>query len=388
MKWALLALVAAAIGASFFFGGDDPTTGAGAPKGPRAAAVATAAVTDERVVERATYPGELDADAADVAALFAGRLDQVHVRIGDLVAAGDPIATVHIVDLAAQRDEADARARASQADIDRTRAELEAAQRDAARFASLGQDALVAAREADAARARARALTAELQRARASLAEAQARVAQLGVRESESLVRAPYAGRVVDRYADPGGFVTTGARLVRLVASGPLRVRIEIPEQDVPRVTVGAAVEIGVPSLGPASAHARITGMGGEVLRDRRVVIVEALLGHHPEAWLAGMYASATVVHQAIERGPVVPEGALLTRVGGDGRPVAGVFRRDDAVARWVPVKVRAREGSRVAIDGELAIGAEVLVQGHHDLGDGAAIRVSLPRAPSPGAGL
>ncbi|MCC6620903.1 MAG: efflux RND transporter periplasmic adaptor subunit [Deltaproteobacteria bacterium] len=388
MKWALLAVVAAAIGVSFFVGRDEAPDAASAPKGPRPAAVAVATVGDTRVVERATYPGELDADAADVAALFAGRLDRVHVRIGDLVAEGAPIATVTIVDLAEQRDEATAQIRGADADIARTRAELDAAQRDAARFATLDEAALVATREAEAARARARALAADLQSARARLAEAEARLAQLERRGKESEVSAPFTGRVVDRYADPGGFVATGTRLVRLVESGPLRARFEVPEQDVGRVRPGAAVDIAVPALGPATAPARITGVGGEVLRDRRVVLVEALLDHHPDLWLAGMYASASVVHRMIERGPVVPEGALLSRVGGDGRPVTGVFRRDDAVARWVPVDVLAREGSRVAVAGELTVGAEVLVQGHQDLSDGAAIRVAAPPAPAPGAGL
>ena len=97
LKWAIIALVALGFGASFFVDCDEE---AEAPKGgPRVAAVATATVGSELVVERVAYPGELDADAADVAAVFAGRLDAVNVRIGDVVEKGALLAAVSIVDL-------------------------------------------------------------------------------------------------------------------------------------------------------------------------------------------------------------------------------------------------------------------------------------------------
>lgn len=384
MKWALLALVAAAIGVSFFVEFGDEAEAVSAPKGPRAWAVAIAKVAVEPVVERAAYPGELDADAADVAALYAGRLDAVHVRLGDRVAAGDRLAAITIVDLGEQRSEAEAAVSAARAEIRRVRAELDNANREAGRLDALGEAALVAKQEADSARARARALAAEAQRAQAALAEAEARVALLGRRETESAVVAPFAGQVVERWVDPGGFVSTGTRLVRLVQSDVLRVRFEVPEQDVPEVALGAEVEVSVPALGDERAPARVTGIAGEVLRDRRVVMVEAIFDRRPAGWLPGMYASASVVHRKIERTPVVPEAALLTRIDPEGGTRVGVFRRDGGVARWVPVEVVGRADGRVAVRGDVAADAEVLVQGHHDLADGAAIRVSTP-ADGPG---
>lgn len=383
MKWALLALAAAAVVGSFVVECDGavPPGSPGGPgaggNGPRPTAVAVARAEVVPISERVTYPGELDADAADIAAVFAGRLDAVHVRLGDRVATGAPLATIAIVDLTEQKAEAEAQLRAARADIERVKAELDAAEREAARMATLRESSLVAVQEADAARAKARALTADRQRASAAAGESEARLALLHRRETESTVRAPFAGRVVDRYTDPGGFVQTGARLVRLVAEGPLRVRFEVPEEDVGHVRVGALVGVAVPALGPATAPARVSGLGGEVLRDRRVVIVEALLDPPPETWLSGMFAAASVVHRTVTDAPVVPAAALLTRVGPEGALTTGVFAREGGVARWVPVEVAARAGERVAVRGALAPGAEVLVEGHQDLADGAPIRVA-----------
>lgn len=385
MKWALLALAAAAVIASFFVDCDEATPPPGnGHRAPRAAAVATARVVVEPVIERATYPGELDADAADVAAVFAGRLDALHVRVGDVLAPGDPVAVIAIVDLAEQKAEAEAQLRAARADVERVKAELEVAQREAGRIATLKEASLVAAQESDAAKARARALSAQRQRVLATASEAEARLALLERRATESTVRAPFAARVVDRYLDPGGFVQAGTRLVRLVATAPLRARFEVPEQHVGRVTVGAPADVTVPALDTdVVVPARVTGKSGEVLRDRRVVVVEALIEHPPEAWISGMYATATVVHRTIDDAPVVPAAALLTRMGDGGALLAGVFVADAGVARWVPTEVVARANDRVALRGAIAAGAEVLVAGHQDLADGAPIRTAAPGTPA-----
>ncbi len=379
LKWAIIALVALGLGATFFVDCDEE---AAAPKGgPRVAAVATAAVGAELVTERVAYPGELDADAADVAAVFAGRLDAMHVRIGDVVERGAPLAVVSIVDLAELKADAAAQIRAAKAVIQRNKADLDLAQREAARFAKLVEGSLVSSSEADVVRSRARALGAEQQGALAALAQAEAQLALLTRREEESTIRAPFAGRVVDRYVDAGGFVTVGLRLVRLVATGDLRVRFEVPEQDIAYAKVGGAVDVAVPALGPETASATISGIGAEVQRDRRVVIVEGVVSKAPATWVAGMYTSAFVVHHSIEGGPVVPEAALLSRVDDAGKTVVGVFVNVDKVARWVPVEVRARARGRVAVSGDVKVGAEVLIEGHQDLSDGATIRATR-RAP------
>jgi multidrug efflux pump subunit AcrA (membrane-fusion protein) len=47
-----------------------------------------------------------------------------------------------------------------------------------------------------------------------------------------------------------------------------------------------------------------------------------------------------------------------------------------------VPVRVVARDGDRVAVEGALDAGAQVLVRGHTDLADGAPIAVQSGAAP------
>lgn len=191
----------------------------------------------------------------------------------------------------------------------------------------------------------------------------------------ESVVRAPFAGRVAERFVDPGTIVTASARLVRIVQVSPLRIRFDVPEADVPRLARGATVSI-LTKAGDTTATAKVTGMASEVSRERRVAAAEGMIENPPASWLPGMYAEAIVDLRTIENATIVPATAVISRLGRDGKVTTGVFLVQNDVARWIPVREVTRDGERVAVEGELPAGARVLAAGHVDLDDGAKITV------------
>lgn len=374
IAWVIIALVGAAIGASFLLkGGDDP-----APKKPgaRATPVVAAEVTRSAMTQRGRYPGELDADTADVAAFYAGRLVSLAVRVGDTVKQGAVIAELDPVDAKEQIAQARAQANAAAAESNRVKVERDAAEVEAARLEPLAKDRLISAIEIDRQRAKARALGSSFESAKASEAEAQARIKLLQRRVVESVVRAPFAGRIAERFVDPGATITAGARLVRLVALSPLRIRFEVPESDVPRLSVGTALTALTQAGGDKGVPARVTGIASEVSRERRVAVVEGLIDQPPPGWLPGMFAEAVVDLRTIDQAITVPSTAVLSRLQPDGKVTTGVFVVANDVARWVPIRELAREGERVAVEAELPPGSRVLVAGHVDLSDGNRITV------------
>jgi RND family efflux transporter MFP subunit len=393
LGWALVAAAAIAIAVSFAFSSDDAASQP-AP-GPKATPVSVAPVGRATLVDRRRYPGELAASAADVAAFYAGRLTAVRVRVGDRVAAGDIVAELDPVDAREQIAQAEAQARAAAAEERRARVEHQAAVVEMERVAALAERGIVSQQEIDTHRARAAALDAEVKTAAAGEAEARARVKLLEKRVVESRVRAPFAGRIAARYVDPGAIVTAGARLVRVVAEAPLWVRFEVPEQDVAGLTVGSTVRVttevgGAPAAGaeggaagadPAiGVPATITGIAGEVDRAQRVVAVEGRIDAPPPFWLPGMYAEAIVARRSYQDATVVPGVAVLSRLAPSGATENGVFVLADGTARWVPVAVLARDGDRVAVQGDLGDGARVLVAGHVDLADGSPVTLAEAR--------
>jgi len=374
IAWILLAVVTVAIGASFLLRGTEAP--AARSNGSRPTPVAAAEVTRAPMTVRGHYPGELDADAADVAAFYTGRLLAMRVRVGDTVKQGDVIAELDPVDANEQIAQARAQVKAAAAERNRAIVDRDQAIAEVERLEPLARDQAISALEFSRQRAKASALGAAVESAAASEAEAQARVRLLGRRVTESAVRAPFGGRIAERFVDPGATITAGTRLVRVVAVTPLRIRFEVPESDVPRLTVGTQLVV-VTQAGDSGkgVSARVTGIASEISRERRVAIVEGLVENPPPGWLPGMYAEAIVDLRTIDQAITVPSAAVLSRLQPDGKVSTGVFiALTGDVARWVPIKEVAREGDLVAVEAELPPGSRVLTAGHVDLSDGSRI--------------
>jgi RND family efflux transporter MFP subunit len=377
LRWAILGVVAVAVAALFVWepGSSEPA----AQKRPdaRPTPVSAVAVEQGSLTERATYPGELDADAAEVASGVSGRILAVNVRIGDRVDKGQELARIDAAELTRQRAEAVAAADAASAAEARARVQLEAARRELERAQKLFDDRTISGQELDTLRSEASASEAAVQAAAAQRAQARARIGVLDQNIGETRLRAPFRGTVAQRRHDPGTFVAAGAAVIRVVATEPLRVRFEVPEQDIGRFGAATAFIVRAPPTGSLEIAGQVTGLGTEVDRARRVVKVEGVIADPPESWLPGMYAEVVAAQRTLEEATIVPAKALVSRLQEGGAVQVGVFRPDSGVARWVPVRVVAREGERVAVDAPLEPGAMVLISGHTDLAEGAPIVIA-----------
>jgi RND family efflux transporter MFP subunit len=379
LGWFIVGAGAVAVAISFALpSGDDAAATEETER--RATAVTAAPVERATLTARSRYPAELDADTSDLSSFYTGRVTVVHVRVGDLVTRGQVLAEIDPIDAREQIARARAQAQAAAAEERRAAIELGVARRQLERFERLRDQ--VSASEIDAQRALTETLSAAVATAAARGAEARAGVRLLEKRVVESEIRAPFAGRVAARHVDPGVIVDAGAPLVRVAAIAPLRVRFEVPEQDVADLAVGAHLTVVTQAgaQGQGGVAARVTGVAGEISRDRRVATLEALIEAPPESWLPGMFAQVIVDRRVIRDATVVPASAVLSRLRPDGTIATGVLLADRDVARWLPVKVAAREDDRMAIEaapGSLAPGARVLVAGHVDLTDGSRIQVA-----------
>src|SRR5690606_30175627 len=200
-------------------------------------------------------------------------------------------------------------------------------------------------------RTRAGALAAAVESASAQQAQAQARVGVLDRQIAESRIRAPFAGTVAARRFDPGSFVAAGSTVLRLVANAPLRVRFEVPEQDSGRFSADTPFAVRAPPTGAREVTGHVTGLGTEVDRARRVVRIEGVVDEPPASWLPGMFAEVVAAQQTIEDATIVPAVALVSRLVTGNAVQTGVLRPVDGAASWVPVRVLARDGERVAVE-------------------------------------
>lgn len=346
------------------------------PVASQGAAVTIEPVRRGDMLVRRTYPGEVFADAVDVSSRVAGHVASVAARIGDVVEAGAELARIDDAILARQLRESQARIAAQRTLVATAEINVRAAKRDRQRALELAPRGVVSRQELDDLSTTQEQREAELATAKARLQEEQARAAILRADREDTVVRAPFAGVVARRDVEPGAFVAVGASLLRLVARAPLRVRFRVPEVDLEGLRPDLPLVVATRGFDPTIG--RVTRLSGEVSSDRTLE-VEGIVPE-PDGIRPGMYADIEVEIASLHDALVVPDAAVLDRIEADGSHEVGVFAAHDGHARWVPVRVLAREGSRVAVaptpETALTDGDAVLVRGHRELSDGATVRV------------
>lgn len=355
--------------------------GEGGPGAPQGGRVATPVRADRVTVGDleifAEYPGELIAEAVDLAPRVGGRIQEVRVRIGDPVRRGEVLAVIDDTDLVRQLEEARGQLGVAEAQVSRSEAQLEEAEADYRRSAELFEQEVLSSQEFDRLRSRLGAAEAELRSTQAQVVQAKARVERLAQQLADTRVVAPFSGTVASRYLDPGALVQPGTPVLRLVQSGPLLVQFRVPERDLGRLVAGHPLTLSTQATGETTFPGHVERISGEVSRSDRTVLVEGVVDAETEVLRPGMYADVRVLLQELERTKIVPGVAVVRRLQPDGREETGVFGVDEGgEAVWYPVEVRGAEEHLVAIEGNIREGATVLTLGHEEIGPGSPVRI------------
>ncbi len=188
---------------------------------------------------------------ATVSSKSTGRVREVLIEEGQRVEQGQVLATLDPIDADAQRALASAQLSASQSQIAQVEAQLVEAEASVRRFSTLVKDKLVSRQQYDQAIAQRDALRASLvstQRG-AEVADRQLDVASIGV--DNTIVRAPFAGVITAKAAQPGeivspisaggGFTRTG--IGTIVDMDSLEIEVDVNEAYIGRVQPGMPVE-------------------------------------------------------------------------------------------------------------------------------------------------
>lgn len=230
--------------------------------------------------------GRIEATEIDVSTKLAGRVQEILVREGDFVTAGQQVARMQHADLDAQRAEAEAGRQqaehattaaeaqvvsrqsdvaAARAQVAQREAELDAAKRRLARSQTLAAEGAASAQELDDDRARVRGAEAALVATRAQVAAAEAAVAAaqaqvVGSRSSvdaaiatiqridaditDSVLKSPRDGRVQVRVAQPGEVLGAGGRVLNLLDLSDVYMTFFVPETIAGKIAMGSEVRI------------------------------------------------------------------------------------------------------------------------------------------------
>lgn len=266
--------------------------------------------------------------------LMAG-VTSVLVKEGDMVAAGAVLVRLDARDLDAKAEQVAASADAAEA----MRAQAAA---HAARMRALFT-------QGAAPKATLEAAEASLAQAESALRGARAAGAELASVGSYAEVRAPFVGRVTQRFVDPGAFAAPGAPLVTVQDARSLRITVHASPDAVRALRRGQVLTATIEGLmAQATIEGVVPGMGS--LYQINAIVENAGGTHLPGS------AATLEVPAGTHRALAIPADAL--RYEGD---LVGVVVRTGAndVRRWI--RIGARTGDLVEVTSGLRVGEQVV---------------------------
>jgi membrane fusion protein, multidrug efflux system len=328
-----------------------PAAGAGAGAAPGGGArnaptpqVTLAVVRSERVSQKLEALGNARAnESVDVSSKTSNVVTAIRFRDGERVQRGQVL--VQLDDAATRADVAAAQATLTDSETQFNRSK-ELLSTQALSKSSYDQ------------------LEATLKANRARLQAAQARL-------EDTVIRAPFSGRVGLRRVSVGTLISPGDVITTLDDTSVIKLDFSVPENFLSTLREGLSVRATAPAFPGRAFAGKVASIDSRVDMNTRSVIVRALLANDDGALRPGMFLNVTLSND--ERDSlVIPEEALTPEAE---RQYVFVVAGDKAQRREVRIGAR-RPGSVEVLSG-LAEGDRVIVEGTQKVRDGAPVRAS-----------
>jgi len=344
--------------------------------------------------------GALVADeVALVGAQVAGNVAEVHVELGDLVRAGEPLVALDQDEFRLQVDQAEAQlaqARSAvglKADqsldaldplnsppVRQERALWNEAQANLERAKELQTQQVMAQAEFDQIVAAERVAEA---RYAGAINGVQEKIALIRVRQVElalaqerlrnAVVTAPFDGLVQQRHAAPGGYVQVGDPIVTLVRTNPLRFRGSVPERHAQHLAVSQQVRLRIEGMAEPRV-VQVTRISPALDQASRSLTFEAEVENANQALRSGLFAEADLVVDPQGVALIIPHAAIVEFAGAEK-----VWKVTDGVAVEQEVLTGQRRPEGIEILSGLVAGDVIL----HDGRQGGVARIKPIRAAS-----
>jgi len=309
-----------------------------------------APVTEVDATNVADLTGTIEFDeerTARLNALVDGRVAELLVHVGDRVDADQPLIAIESAEV-----------KTAEADYVRAEADLRLARRAAERAERLRAARAIAEKDYQQATEEARKADADFERAQTEIERL--RVSP-GERASRYLLRAPFAGTVVERKALVGMEASAAGAEPLVVVSDLSRVRVllRLPERQLPLVRPGQTVAVRVEAYA-TDFPGEIATIGDVVDEATRTVPVRCTVPNPDRLLKPAMYARVTLEAAPGLRLVVVPTSALLS----DGDRFRVLVRSGAGAIESRQVEVGAELGGQVQVYSGLHVGEEVVTEG------------------------
>jgi membrane fusion protein (multidrug efflux system) len=308
------------------------------------------AVEQGRVIPEVWHPqvtavGSVKAvQGIEISAVIDGVVGKIDFISGQMVKEGEPLVEYVNNDL--------------KADVRSSTASYEIAQLTYQRYAKLYKHSSGISRE-------------QLDEAKAEMNEAKGAMEKSIALLKQSVINAPFVGKLGLRQVSVGQFVAKGAPIVSLQQINPVYVDFDLSEDEVSQVKIGDQITLTTSAYPDQIFSGTITAQNSQLNVSTRTLSIRARVDNKKGLLVPGMFADVNVIVPLKLNVLTVPEMAVNYSPFGDS-----IFKIVGNKVKQIYVKAGEQRGSRVAITGKIKAGDKIVSSGVFKLQNGSEIKV------------
>jgi RND family efflux transporter MFP subunit len=295
-----------------------------------------------------------------VASEVEGLVEKLAAREGDRVEKGAPLVELRRQNIALRHEamlgqlkEAEARQQLALTSLDRSQ--------------GLFEESIISQQQLDDA-------SSEYEAWQGRVAQLQADVARLEDDLDRTVVRAPYAGVVVEEHVAEGEWLTEGGEVVEMVDFRDLEVTVEAPESYFAGLSTGDKALVEIKAIPDYAVEGEIRAVIPRADERSRTFPVKVAISN-PEGRIGiGMLARVKLPIGEPEQSIVVPKDAVVSQ-----GPERIVFRIGEGeVLERLSVETGTSQGVWIAVTGGIEAGDRVVTRGNERAFPGMTVNAEL----------
>ncbi|MFI5387108.1 MAG: efflux RND transporter periplasmic adaptor subunit, partial [Fimbriimonadales bacterium] len=201
-------------------------------------------------------------------------------------------------------------------------------------------------------------------------AKAQVDVARQAIADAQ--IRAPFAGRVSGKPAQPGQIVGSSTTIARIIGTSGAYFEGDVPEDQITRIRTGSPVSVSLTAIPGKTFGGHVAAINPLGSETGRLFSVRVSFDSFTAEIKPGMFAKGKITLNVIAGAIMVPTTAVVTY---KDHPTVFVLSGTSAVKPLV-VTTGLRRDDSVQITAGLSAGEKVVIRGQENLNDKSKVRV------------
>lgn len=255
----------------------------------------------------------IDSHVGVVSSLARGRVVEVRAKVGDRVEAGQTLAIFDNI----EAGELIAQLQSARADLDRLKAQLVPAARQAERSRHLADIGAGAEKDYEASKAEKDGLEAEIRSQQALMGGVRQRLHRFGISEDnprgsfQTTLKAPFAGVITKTQVSPGNVLDAGQTAFTVADLFRVWVQAEVYEKDLGRLRVGQDASITVDTYPNESFAGRVAYVSDVLDPQTRTASVRCEVANRDMRLKTDMFANVELPTKFSKQALIVASSAL-----------------------------------------------------------------------------